>query len=147
MTMTRQTETIEALVVQTIDADELDRYAIPSEISDAVEDGEELIVLNRDPQPEALRALFAIPVIGTLLDGLLSLLFAIPRAVGVDPDLFDPDAIHAVAPIGDVEEDAQVRAEISEAVVRSVFSRGQVSSSEALLYELRDVEELTEREN
>lgn len=130
-------ETIEGRVTQVLASDDLDDYAIPPEIYDAVEDDEDLVGILRNPIDGPLGVLLEVPLLGETLALAWSLL---PRT---EPVIEIQGSATIVAESGTIDAGEWIEVDVAEAVVDETISRGSIEQRDVLLYEVEDLLEVS----
>jgi len=131
---------IDGYVQQVISYEDLDQYAIPTEMVDAVRPGEDLVVVLQD-RVMWYYELTDIPVLGYLI----SVLMVFPRAVPQIRQALDHDPIEVVVDSGTLSEGDEVSIVVEEAVVEETVvdgtrsRRGAVEDRTVWAHELVEV--------
>ncbi|ELZ08500.1 hypothetical protein C479_14213 [Halovivax asiaticus JCM 14624] len=129
------TRTIEALVTDAVEFDDLDRYAIPSETYDGVEPDEDLVLVQTDPFPERVRRILGLPIVNIPLRVVGMFVLAIPVIGPKWADLWDQGTYKVAIEHGAVDIGEWISLELEEAVVEETTSRRGTEDRTIWLYE------------
>lgn len=125
-------EIMTGFVSQVLEPDDLDAYAIPTEVVDGLQEGEDLVVVLTSPMHGSIRRILDVPLLGDLLNFVWIMLTLLPR---IEP-LAEIQGMECVAlESGSVDVDSWIVARVEEAVVEETAAREEVLERRVWLYE------------